>query len=565
VRRRARWRGLNPSGLTYFRIYPYNSGNTNAGSDVFLDNVRFTGCGAAAKPTITKAFSPTAVAVNATSTLTFTLTNPNSAALTGAKFSDPLPSGLQVSATPNASTTCTGSPSWTPAAGATTLDFGQTTGATIPGSGSCTVTVDVRVTTAGPHTNVSGFIATAESGTNSGSGGSAVASVTALLPPTIEKSFGTTPMLAGGASLLTLTISNPNQSNALSGIQFTDSYPNGLTNANPLTPAVSNTCGGAVSATAGGTSVALAGGTIAAGASCTVSVTVTAVIPNSYANTSGPASATTAGAGTSSNTATLTVNAVQASISLLKEVSTAPTGPWRKFLAVAPGTNVYYRFTVENTGDGTLNPFGVSDPTLAGTAADTSQCTWSTPNSPSTLPALPVASSTADPTATCVVGPVLAAAGDNPNAAIARGSYGGTVFDSPESNADVIGAVPGFSLLEQISASATGPWYSAIDVRAGDPVYYRFLLTNTGGLALSGISITGGTVSTASCTYVDPLVVGGATACSWGQWWPPVYSAQQPRTRYGATGQMAAPRSRPNPHPPVTRSARTRRWPTWRC
>ncbi len=96
-------------------------------------------------------------------------------------------------------------------------------------------------------------------------------------------------------------------------------------------------------------SVALASGTLAAGASCTVSVTVTAATQGSYANTSGPASATTAGAGISSNTATLTVNAVHPSISVLKEVSTAATGPWRKFMTVAPGTNVYYRFTVETS------------------------------------------------------------------------------------------------------------------------------------------------------------------------------------------------------------------------
>ena len=505
--------GLNPSGLTYVRIYAYNSGNDNPGSDIFLDNVLFTGCGQAAKPTISKAFSPNAVAVNAASALTFTLTNPNSTALTGAKFSDPLPSGVQVAATPNASTTCAGSPSWSPTAGATTLDFGQTAGATIPGSGSCTVTVNVQVTTAGPHTNVSGFISTAESGTNSGSGGSAVASVTALLPPTIAKSFGTNPMLSGGTSLLTLTISNPNQSDALSGIEFTDSYPSGLRNANPLTPAAGNTCGGTLTAAAGGSSVALAGGTLAAGASCTVTVTVTAANPGAYANTSGAPSATTAGTGTSSNTATLTVNAARASISLLKEVSTDPTGPWRKLITVAPGTNVYYRFTVENTGDVALNPFSVSDPTLAGTTADTSLCGWSTPNSPTTLPALAVGSPTADPTATCVVGPVIAAAGANPNTAIAHGSYGGTVFHSPESSADVIGAVPGFSLLKQISTSATGPWYSAIDVQASDNVYYRFLLTNTGGVDLTGISITDATVSTGSCTYIDPLVVGGATAC----------------------------------------------------
>ncbi len=160
------------------------------------------------------------------------------------------------------------------------MSFGQTTGANIPASGSCTVSVNVTATTAGPHTNVSGFISTTEGGTNSGASGSATASLTAIVPPTIAKSFGTDPILANGTSLLTFTITNPNASDTLSGIAFTDTYPAGLTNANPLVPAVANACGGSVSASAGGNSIALSGGSLAGGASCTVSVPVTAAAAN---------------------------------------------------------------------------------------------------------------------------------------------------------------------------------------------------------------------------------------------------------------------------------------------
>ena len=71
-------------------------------------------------------------------------------------------------------------------------------GAGIPASSSCSVSVNVTDTTAGPHVNVSGFISSTESGTNTGTGGSAAATLTAILPPVIVKSFGTDPILQAG-------------------------------------------------------------------------------------------------------------------------------------------------------------------------------------------------------------------------------------------------------------------------------------------------------------------------------------------------------------------------------
>ena len=505
----------NTNGLTYFRIYGYNAGNNGADALLLLDNISITGCGTPVQPALTKAFSPNPIAVNDTSTLTFTLTNTNTVQLTGAKFTDSLPGGLQVAASPAASTTCTGSPTWAPAAGSTAVNFGQTTGANIPASGSCTASVNVTATTAGPHTNVSGFISTTEGGTNSGASGSATASLSAIVAPSIAKAFGTDPILTDGTSLLTFTITNPNASDMLTGIAFADTYPGGLVNVSPLSPPVANTCAGSVTATAGGNSISLSGGSLAGGASCTVSVTVTAAAANVYANTSGTVSATTAGTGNTAS-ASLTVNSPHPAISVLKRVGTSATGPWFDFLSVAPTTPLYYEFTAENTGDVALNPFSVSDPTLAGTGADPAGCVWQTTNSPSTLPALPVATATIDPTATCVVGPISAANGDHPNTATAHGTYSGTVYNSSPASADYIGATPGFSLLKQIGTSASGPWSSAINVSAGDDVFYKFTLVNTGALVLSSISVTDPLVSTASCTFTDPLPVNGATTCMVG-------------------------------------------------
>jgi uncharacterized repeat protein (TIGR01451 family) len=502
----------NASGLTYFRIYGYDAANSGTNPQLFIDNITIGGCQTTQPATLTKSFSPNPIAVGGTSTLTFTLANPNATSLTGVRFTDALPAGLQVAASPGASTTCGGSPTWAPAGGATSLTFGSPTGATIGGGSSCTVTVNVTATTSGPHTNVSGFAASTEGGTNTGGTGSAVASLTAILPPVLAKDFGASPLLAGGTSLLTITLTNPNVNDALSGVAFSDTYPAGLVNVNPLTPAVGNTCGGTVTAAAGGNGVSLASGTLGAGASCTVTVTVTSAAAGAYVNTTGNVSAATAGTG-NSDSATLTVVNPTPAISLNKQVGTSATGPWLKFVTVAPGTPLFYRFTVENVGDVAFNPFNVSDPTLAGTAVDPATCVWQTPNVPSTLPALPVATATIDPTATCVLGPVTAGNGDFPNTATAHGTFSGTQYNSESSTAEYIGAPPGFSLLKQISTGVDGPWSSAINVSAGTSVFYRFLLVNTGALPLTAINVTDPLVSTAGCAFTDPLAVGASTLC----------------------------------------------------
>src|SRR5260370_10538993 len=55
-------------------------------------------------PQITKSFNPTSIVLNANSTFSFTITNPNSnVTLNGLAFTDSLPSGLPRASTPNIS------------------------------------------------------------------------------------------------------------------------------------------------------------------------------------------------------------------------------------------------------------------------------------------------------------------------------------------------------------------------------------------------------------------------------------------------------------------------------
>ncbi len=474
--------GLNPSGTTFFRIYGFNSNNTNPGSDLNIDNVLFTGCAAAVNPTIGKSFAPNPIAVNGTATLTFTLTNTNSAALTGAQFSDTLPSGVQVAAVPSASTTCGGSPSWAPAAGATTLSFGQPTGATIPASGSCTVSVNVTATTAGPHSNVSGFLSTTESGTATDS--VAAASLTAVLPPVIAKHFDPTPILAGTTSTLSFTITNPNQDDPISGVGFSDTFPvaPGATVVAAVPNAATSGCGSPTWVpVAGAGSVSFSGGSIGGGGTCIVTVNVTAPAVGTYNNTSGNVSHVINAQTVNGNTAagSLLATAPNPSIGLLKEVGASGTGPWTSFLAVS-GAQVFYQFTVENTGDVPLSPVSITDDTL-----DVSSC-----NAAFASITLPVAvAANNNHIVTCVVGPVAAVSGLHSNTASATGTFSGTPHNSGNSTATY--ATTGLTMAKSVAESTfTLP---------GDVLHYSYAVTNSGFATLAGPVTVSDDRATASC------------------------------------------------------------------
>src|SRR5262249_6021814 len=235
------------------------------------------------------------VPLNGTATLLFTLTNNNTTtALTGVAFTDSLPAGLQVAATPNANTACGGT--FTPNAGDTTLTF---SGGTIAATGTCTVRVDVTGTTAGVKNNTSGNITSTEGGT----GGTASASITVVAPPTISKAFGVPNIPLGGTTSLTFTITNPNSTVGLTGVGFTDTLPAGLTVA---TSGPTATCGGTLTTTNPST-ITLTGASIASSGTCSFTVTVTGATAGVKNNTTGAVTSTNGGTGATSNTATVTV------------------------------------------------------------------------------------------------------------------------------------------------------------------------------------------------------------------------------------------------------------------
>ena len=256
---------------------------------------------AIAPPTIAKAFGAASIANGATTSLTFTLANPNTATtLTGVGFTDTLPAGLVVS-TPNGLAGTCGGGTITAVAGSGTITLAA---ASLAASASCNFSVNVTGATSGVKNNTT----TAVTSVEGGNGGTASASVTvaAIAAPTFSKAFGGTIPL-NGSTTLSFTITNPNGS-PLTGVGFTDTFPAGLVVSTPN--GLTGSCGGGtITAVAGSGSVTLAGATLAPSASCTFSVSVTGNSLGTKVNTTSAITSVEGGSGTTA-TATLIVGVI---------------------------------------------------------------------------------------------------------------------------------------------------------------------------------------------------------------------------------------------------------------
>ena len=236
-------------------------------------------------PTISKAFTPATINAGDSSTLTITLSNADMSNATGAAFTDTLPAFLVISTPSVTSNTCGGTLTATAGTGTISLSGGSIPAISGTTAGTCTVMVNVTPLKAGI------FLNTLPAGALQTSNGPNAAPTSATLAVnssvTLSKAFNPAIVNAPAGSVLTITLSNNNLSNAATlTAALTDSLPSGMVIATPLV--ASTTCGGGatVIATAGGSTVTLpAGRSIPAGSTCTVTVNVTAAAGASYLNT----------------------------------------------------------------------------------------------------------------------------------------------------------------------------------------------------------------------------------------------------------------------------------------
>src|SRR5208283_1625259 len=121
-------------------------------------------------PNFTMAFAVADVALNGTTSLTFTLSNPNAgASLSGIGFTDALPAGLRVATPDGLNGNCGGT--ITATAGSSSVSL---SGGTLAASAACSFTVSISAVGAGVQNNTT----TAVTSTEGGSGSKASASIT---------------------------------------------------------------------------------------------------------------------------------------------------------------------------------------------------------------------------------------------------------------------------------------------------------------------------------------------------------------------------------------------------
>ena len=218
-----------------------------------------------APPTITKVFGATTLAINGTTSLTFTVTAPgaNPLSLSGVTFTDTLPAGLVV-ATPNGvSSSCDASFSAGAGSGTATLSS-----LSMGAGASCTFKINVTGTTSGTKNN-----SVTVNSTNGGTGNTSNASLSVGTPPSVSANFGASSIPLTGTTSLTFTVTNNDTSGSITGVGFTDTLPAGLVLATPN--GLAGSCGGGtITATAGTSLISLSAATLAASANCSFSVNV---------------------------------------------------------------------------------------------------------------------------------------------------------------------------------------------------------------------------------------------------------------------------------------------------
>ncbi|MCJ8269522.1 MAG: hypothetical protein MJK04_08990, partial [Psychrosphaera sp.] len=234
----------------------------------------------AGAPTFSAALSPTTIGPGSLSTLTYTIDNTaQSTGVTDLAFTTTLPTGVSLTASPNATSTCIIG-IFTATGGSNSVTF---TGYRLGANASCTLTMYITSSTAGTHT-----IPAATLSTSAGSASNATVDLTVdATRPGFTMAFSPNTITPGGTSTLIYTIDNSLNGSSANALRFIDTLTSGLLIADA--PNESTTCSGLTAHTFSPGIGSFSGyvHSVTSGEVCTVSVDVTASEAGSYLNFSG--------------------------------------------------------------------------------------------------------------------------------------------------------------------------------------------------------------------------------------------------------------------------------------
>ena len=166
------------------------------------------------------------------------------------------------------------------------------------------------------------------------------------------------------------------------------------------------------------------------------------------------------------------------------------------------GANVFFRFVISNIGNVALTNVGLSDDVY-----DVSSC----PARPNPM--------AAGASYTCTIGPLPAQPGQHTNMASTIGLYGSqSVVDDDKANYNAQ-LRPGIDVEKFVSVDNQATWHDADlapgpQTRVGETVYFRFVVTNSGDVPLTGVSLSDDHYPLTSCAAIpDPFQPGASYTC----------------------------------------------------
>jgi len=327
---------------------------------------------------------------------------------------------------------------------------------------------------------------------------------------TLTKAFSPTTIRQGEEATATFTMSNPAEEAAvpLTGLGFEDALPAGMslsrtgltTNGQCGTPALN---GGA--ATAGDTTAAVTGIDLAVGATCTVTITVTTASAGSFTNA---ASNITADFANLIPTGSTTLQVTAAATPTLTIVKTPTLTDTNSNGTADIGEKVAFSFAVANTGNVDLVDVEVDDPTLSARGVAV------TPASVS----LAAGGNTSFTSGEYTVTQADIDAGSLSNTATANGVYVESDGDRvPVASEPSTVIVPTPTRAPSVGLTKTATLVDEDDdgqMDVGETVTYDLVVTNTGNVTLTAVTLADAMLGTATPGPIATLAPGASVPFS---------------------------------------------------